>query len=424
MQFEPIKLNYQYGLHFIQKNIPILLFCEDSEWNITEVKKVFNVHHLPPHLFSDGMPSAQNEYALCQKLEDFFNNRIIPYSRKSLKEMLSELEITSAEELAKRSFYLSLSDQYWFCPKEDMGKIWWEDINFFTKEYDSAIGLRLINNSKSLNKNSSSVSPDSTTGGELPKRWVRENNINYLEKAGTGTEQKEPLNEVLASEICRRLKISHIPYTLEIRDENYYCRCADIANEDRHAFNISILRNSDTLEWIDVAPVYDSGKSMFLNKLDFEIKMISSYRLPAKPFMETKIKQFQSLPMEKIASEIDFSHLKDIAKWYTAFLAPLRRLSSEKKSALVTALSERIAEAEHLLKLKYEETRSFEASEKIANTTLVYHALCRNPELTKEGLANVTGLSRATVTRMLQKLVSENKICRIGANKNGKWEII
>ena len=32
-----------------------------------------------------------------------------------------------------------------------------------------------------------------------------------------------------------------------------------IANKDRHYRNFGFLRNSETLEWIGLAPVYDSG---------------------------------------------------------------------------------------------------------------------------------------------------------------------
>ena len=495
-----------------KKNIPILQYTEDDAHYITFVK-VFNVLHLPPHLFTDGKPSSENEYGLTQKLEDFFNNRIIPYTRKSFKEMLSELEIHSAEELAKKSFYLSLSDQYWVCPLSEMGKIWWDDINFFTNEYDSAIGLRLMTSSKALNKNSSSRSPDNTTGGELPKRWVRKNGINYLEKAGTGTEQQEPLNEVLATEICRRLGIAHTTYTLEIREENYYCLCPDIAdestemipldsvyqdiplkggvkyefsklvercnllgipnaetdllkiflldfiiaNEDRHSFNISFLRNSDTLEWIGVAPVYDSGKSMFLNKLDFEIDQTSSFRIASKPFEETQAKQFKALPMEKLAPFIDFSALKDIQVWYKKFLSPLRRISAEKKSALVQKLGERIQEARILIKEKQsaayeiktygaktigEPSQKYESlgydgamlagkradsrkkkTGRSKSEDLVFTALAQDSSQTKEELSALLGISRATVTRALQTLVADGRIKRLGSNKTGRWEI-
>ena len=484
-----------------KKNIPVLQYEEANAHYITSIKKIFNVAHLPPHLYTNGKPSAENEYDLCQKLEDFFNNRIIPYTRKSFKDMLSELEVQSAEELAKKSFYLSLSDQYWVCPLSDVGKIWWDDINFFTNDYDETIGLRLMTSSKALNKNSSSRSPDNTTSGELSKRWVRINGIDYLEKAGTGTEQQEPLNEVLATEICRRLKISHTPYTLEVRDENYYCLCPDIAdqntemvpldsiyqdipltngikydyhklierceqlqipnaeedllkiflldyiiaNEDRHSFNISFLRNTYTLQWIGVAPVYDSGKSMFLNKLDFEIEMTSSFRIPSKPFEETQNEQFKILPMQKIADKIDFASLKDISRWYKKFLAPLRRLTQDKKNALVKKLDERIQEAKILLEQKtvynlknnaglniqdpspeYNNPGAINSklSKKEKTCQSVYSMLIQDPAQTKEQIASRLNISRATVTRALQTLVEQNKIQRIGSNKTGRWKII
>lgn len=34
-----------------------------------------------------------------------------------------------------------------------------------------------------------------------------------------------------------------------------------IANEDRHFNNFGALRNAETLEWLGMAPIYDSGSS-------------------------------------------------------------------------------------------------------------------------------------------------------------------
>lgn len=73
---------------------------------------------------------------------------------------------------------------------------------------------------------------------------------------------------------------------------------------------------------------------MFLNKLDFEINMTSSYRIPAKPFASTQIEQFNLLPMEKLYGKINFNALNGIETWYKNFLSSLRQLSSEKKAAL------------------------------------------------------------------------------------------
>lgn len=466
--------------YLYKKNVPVLVFEEDDQQNITKVTKVLNKEDLPVHLYTDGKPDDSNLYGICEKLKDFLNNRMIPYNRKYFQNVLKELEVDSAYTLAKKSHFLSLSDQYWILSREEFGKLWWNDINFFTNEYDSAIGLRLVNNSSNLNRNTNSHSPDNTTNGELPKRWIQKDGINYLEKAGTGTEQMEPLNEVLASEICRRLGINYIPYTFEIRDEQYYSICPDIvdenhemvsmesvyhdihleqnqcysfekliarckqleipnaeedllkmflldfiiANEDRHTYNISFIRETETRKWNGVSPVYDSGKSMFLNKLDFEIEMTSSFRIPAKPFAETQMQQFEKLPFEKLYGKIDLEKLNGIDKWYEKLLSKLKRIDQDKKEALVKVLMQRIEEAKTLLQKRYEESGvMFIKNGKKSSAQTVLDCLKINPRQTKLELENATGLSRATITRALSELVVNGKIERVGANKNGWWKI-
>src|SRR5574344_856592 len=40
-----------------------------------------------------------------------------------------------------------------------------------------------------------------------------------------------------------------------------------IMNEDRHLNNFGIIRDVNTLEWLDVAPIFDNGES--LNIIDY-----------------------------------------------------------------------------------------------------------------------------------------------------------
>ena len=40
-----------------------------------------------------------------------------------------------------------------------------------------------------------------------------------------------------------------------------------IANEDRHLNNFGLVRNANTLEWIGVAPIFDSGSSLGYDKV-------------------------------------------------------------------------------------------------------------------------------------------------------------
>ena len=46
------------------------------------------------------------------------------------------------------------------------------------------------------------------------------------------------------------------------------------------------------------------------------------------------------------------------------------------------------------------------------------------PNMSKEQIAERIGKSRATVTRLLGKLVRQGRIQRVGANKNGHWEVL
>ena len=55
---------------------------------------------------------------------------------------------------------------------------------------------------------------------------------------------------------------------------------------------------------------------------------------------------------------------------------------------------------------------------------LVLAVIADNPNLSKEKIAEKIGMSRATVTRALAKLVEIGAIQRVGSDKSGHWEIV
>lgn len=54
----------------------------------------------------------------------------------------------------------------------------------------------------------------------------------------------------------------------------------------------------------------------------------------------------------------------------------------------------------------------------------VLAVISENPSLSKEKIAERIGMSRATVTRILTKLMENGEIRRVGSNKSGYWEIL
>ena len=80
-----------------------------------------------------------------------------------------------------------------------------------------------------------------------------------------------------------------------------------IANEDRHYNNFGALRNAETLEWIGMAPIYDSGSSLGYNKV--ERRIYACEDIECKPFKKHHEEQ---LKLVRDFSWIDFDRLSDL----------------------------------------------------------------------------------------------------------------
>lgn len=86
-----------------------------------------------------------------------------------------------------------------------------------------------------------------------------------------------------------------------------------IANEDRHYNNFGIIRDANTLKWISVAPIYDSGTSMFAKSKTISPKT----SIPCKTFRSDHEKQIQLIDD---FSWLDLSQLDGIENKYKNLL--------------------------------------------------------------------------------------------------------
>ncbi len=250
-------------------------------------------------------------------LNDWFIGRGIPSWRDELDMLLARLNISTPLELFDRAFALSLSDQYWI--KQVGSNIKYEDVNFFDHDFDSAefVEASFSDNYDSITRKETLMSPNNTTDGMLKKSWIIEDGKRYLLKGGYKNDYLQPFNEVLASIICDKLGFNHVTYTLDTfknkvvskclcfinkdtelipasqimygitkhktsRDYNEYIKILEqngiknarekienmyildflMMNEDRHLNNFGIIRDVNTLEWLDVAPIFDNGESL------------------------------------------------------------------------------------------------------------------------------------------------------------------
>ena len=250
-------------------------------------------------------------------LNDWFIGRGIPSRRDELDMLLARLNISTPLELFDKAFALSLSDQYWI--KQVGSNIKYEDVNFFDHDFDSAefVEASFSDNYDSITRKETLMSPNNTTNGMLKKSWIIEDGKRYLLKGGYKNDYLQPFNEVLASIICDKLGFDHVTYTLDrfknkvvskclcfinkdtelipasqimygitkhktSKDYNEYIKILEqngiknarekienmyildflMMNEDRHLNNFGIIRDVNTLEWLDVAPIFDNGESL------------------------------------------------------------------------------------------------------------------------------------------------------------------
>ena len=326
---------------------------DDATGFIQRIGEIYAPEHLPV-----GIP-VKNGIADRTAFNTWWTDRSIPASRSGIREALETLEIANTKLLLLRCYGLSLSDQYWIKPNGS--DFTWEDINFFNNSFSDDIGDVLFGTSKKGNALNLS-SPDNTSDGFLKKRWKIIDGKRCLIKGGSIPFRQQPFNEVIATKIMERLGIPHVSYTLIWNKDAPYSVCEDfvnentelipawrvmmtqkksnstsvyqhfvkcceafgikdvvpfldrmltldyiIANEDRHFNNFGLIRNAETLEWIGMAPIYDSGSSLGYDKLPGQMK--SEKDVGCKPFKNHHIEQLQ---LVQSFDWVDLSKLEDV----------------------------------------------------------------------------------------------------------------
>ena len=382
----------------MNKNQKIMLIEYNSYNVISKIYEIYNIEYAPLAVFN---ASKNKSFSLTKAVNDWFRGRGIPSWRKGLEKLLDKLGVSSSDELLNKSYGLSLSDQYWL--KDVNSDVKWENINFFTNdfEYEAYLDASLDSSSKSkisLDKNIFR-SPNNTTDGMLQKGWIIENGKRVLVKGTYTFNKEEPINEYLASQICRRLGVDYCNYEVEWSDKTkLISKCNDFINEneelisaydiynsekkpnnindyefyiqilekhnvpnarenienlfvldylmlnnDRHLKNFGVIRNVNNLKWERVAPIFETGESMQCNKYTDEINFSSG---KGKFFSNTD-KDYEDIlnTIGKDILRINLSKLNGICDDYRLILEKYQDkldMSDKRKEKLVSGLDKRI----------------------------------------------------------------------------------
>ena len=112
-----------------------------------------------------------------------------------------------------------------------------------------------------------------------------------------------------------------------------------IVNEDRHTNNFGLIRNANTLEYIDFAPIYDNGTALWFNALNQRILPLSP-SLKSKPFKPT---HYEQIKLVSSFDWLDLEALKGIDEEFSEILKGSEYIDDERRSKLCGALKDRVA---------------------------------------------------------------------------------
>lgn len=253
-------------------------------------------------------------------LNRWFNDRAIPNGRQYLEEILQREGCATPAAYLVKNLALSLCDTYWICPAS-LRSLTWDEVNLFSHQGEE---LTFHDGEGRAFYTSSNAS----LTGSLDKSAVYRDGGWHLikEDGGLSGEGLQNINEAFASYIHRRqgwlryvdyslnYDETGVPTTCECRyftnasqelvsafdvtggsqgtyhGEEELHRFADICvangltyehvqrfldyqtmtdfvitNTDRHWSNWGVLRDPETCRFLSMAPIYDSGTSMFCN---------------------------------------------------------------------------------------------------------------------------------------------------------------
>ena len=277
----------------------------------------------------------------------WWEERSIPVTRDHIKELLSKIGCSAPMYLAK-NLGLSLNDYYWIKPADS--DLTWESVNLYQNPFHDNI---LLSQKDPETDGIPRYSPNGSLQGDVEKTWTIIDNKRCLVKGNHSATSRESFNEIIACKIhelqgydnytdYRLLHIKGKPYEYGCVSESFtsldrelipawaVCTSVEKRNSvslyehfintcgkhgmdterlrkdleyqimvdyiltgyDRHLNNISVLRDAKTLDFIRLAPVYDSGNCLFANR-EIPQDLHELQKMEITSFAKTELKQIK-----------------------------------------------------------------------------------------------------------------------------------
>ena len=417
------------------------------------------------------LPLEMKGVASDETLWTWLTRRIVPKHRHYIQMMLGNLGIfhKDAKAIIEICKGLSLNDVYWVVSDDFKGA--WKDFNLYHNEFSKTLAVMAFTGGFRGEFNAereSSSSPEFTTNGMLAKCWRRRAGRVLLYKSGTEGAANtgfEPYSEFYAAQLAEALGLAHVPYGLEnfkgrlcstcplftsektgfvpagrivSRDEALAdSRFADIFffdalifNTDRHLGNFGYLINNDTNEIVGAAPIFDNGYGLFSLAMyrpghrhdEFgDLRKFIGHIMPALYERWLGFAGGVTQGMMKRLEKLKGFRFKR-HKYYNLPVDQLHKIEDFLQKR-VSEIVEYGTEADNLLRLSKESDSVNPVNGESLGIQIKMN-LSADPFITYQELAENIQVSERSIARKMKDLQSAGEIRRVGADKNGHWEVV
>lgn len=238
----------------------------------------------------------------------WLENRQAPKHRAHIESLLRSIGCNDLDGYIRITHALTLNDSFWVKPVTSELK--WEEVSLFQNEFDSTIA-HIAFEGGLYGEQFTTTSPEFGTDGTYAKCWIRENDNIYLLKRGSSGARNaglEPYSEMYVSQIADKICTESVKYEVVKYRGKIASKCPLFTNEkegfapiykcvpdkanmetllqfyanigseeafrrmiildaltlntDRHRGNYGVIFDTDTIEILRMAPVFDNNQAL------------------------------------------------------------------------------------------------------------------------------------------------------------------
>ena len=310
-----------------------------------------------------------------RRMKHWWEGRAVPASRKMMQEVLKQAGCTNTKMYLAKNLALSMTDSYWIRPLDMDVK--YEDVKLSS--------MNPFSDNKVPYHNATSYDSNAALGGQMEKYWDIETQFPTLVKESYKYFGQQAINEAFATYLhdLQETTIPYVPYLAgHTEDNGLYCRCdaftndsvelvsayeviegsklqndkslydnyiricakfgieaqeiSDfmdyqtltdfiISNTDEHLGNFGILRDSNTMQYLGPAPIYDSGNSMFFKESSTVHTRLSLLQQPITSFYDSEEKMVKNIKNRQLVNIDLLPTVEETIALYTSYGFPEER---------------------------------------------------------------------------------------------------